>query len=214
MLPFEIPPGTTLEGLLTDVVPAAHARLVPQSAGREPFTCAIELEGLGRWVVSLDGPKMTVRAGEERAPDVRIRARAEDAKEFFDDYLGPKRLAPKTKRAAPGSGGVVMLSDPRVLKRVKMVNGTVELAIADFDDGRGGAPRRVWMSASLGSAAKKVEPEADVTIEVAMKTFLRLVAGGATPEEALADGDVPVKGKRLVAMQVAFALAPLFPASR
>jgi hypothetical protein len=211
MLPFEIPAGTTLESLLTDVVPAAHARLVPQTAGREAFTCAIELEGLGQWVVTLDGAKMTVRAGDEKAPDARIRARAEDAQAFLDDYTGDKRLAPKTRRAAPGGGAVVMLSDPRVLKRIKMVNGAVELAIADFDDGRGGAARRAWLSAALGAQAKKVEPDADVTVEVTMKTFLRLVSGGATPEEALADGDVPVKGKRLVAMQVAFALAPLFP---
>ncbi len=208
MLPFEIPPGTTLEKLITDVVPAAHARLVPQSAGREPFTCAIELEGAGSWIVSLDGPKMTVRAGEEKTPDVRIRARGEDAQAFLDDYMGDKRFVPKHQRPA---GGVMMLSDPRVLKRVKMVNGVIELAIGDFDDGKG-APRRAWLSAALGGPAKKVEPDADVTVEVTMKTFLRLAAGGATPEEALADGDVPVKGKRLVAMQIAFALAPLFPA--
>jgi hypothetical protein len=210
MLPFEIPPGTTLEKLVTDVVPAAHARLVPQSAGREPFTCAIELEGGGAWIVTLDGPKMTVRAGEEKAPDVRIRARAEDAQAFLDDYMGEKRFAPKTHRASAGSGNAVMLSDPRVLKRLKMVNGAIELAIVDFTDGAS-APRRAFLAAAIGGPAKKIEPDADVTVEVTMETFLRLAAGGATPEEALADGDVPVKGKRLVAMQMAFALAPLFP---
>src|SRR5262245_41359011 len=51
VLPFEIPEGTTLDSLIGDVVPQAHARLVPAHAGREPFTCALEIDGAGSWVV-------------------------------------------------------------------------------------------------------------------------------------------------------------------
>jgi hypothetical protein len=208
MLPFEIPPGTTLESLITDVVPAAHAKLVPASEGRVPFVCALELEGVGRWIVTLDGTKMSVRSGEEKAPDARICMRGEDAQAFLDDYMGPRRFVPKQKRPPTG---VQMLSDPRVLKRIKMVSAAIELACADFDDGKGGSSRRLVLSAALGAPAKKVEPDPDVTIEVSMKTYLRLIDAGGAPEEALADGDVSVKGKRLLAMQVAFAIGPLFP---
>ncbi|MGC4079459.1 MAG: SCP2 sterol-binding domain-containing protein [Rubrivivax sp.] len=97
MLPFEIPQGTSLEKLVTDVVPSAHARLIPASAGREALTVAFELEGVARWVIDLDGATMRVRAGDERAPDIRIRASGKDAQSFLDDWLGPRKLAPKPR---------------------------------------------------------------------------------------------------------------------
>jgi len=201
MLPFEIPDGTTLEKMVTEVVPAAHARLVPASEGRVAFTCVLELEGVGQWVIKLDGPKMDVRSGDEKAPDARIRMKGADAQAFLDDYVGPRKLAPKKKPAGP----VQMLTDTRVLKRVKMVNGAIEIAISDFGD------HRMALSIALGAPAKKVEPDPDVTIEVTMDTYLRLLGKGGSPEDVLADGNVSVKGKRLVAMQVAFAIGPLFP---
>ena len=210
MLPFEIPAGTTLAKLVEEVVPVAHARLVPASAGREKFTCAFELEGESgngkRWIVDLDGQTMKVRAGEERAPDARIRAKAVDAQAFLDDWTGPQKLVPKQ----PGRTEVVLMSDPRLLKRIKMVTGAIELAIRDFSDGSGSA-RRVWIAIAVGEPAKKDDPKPDVVIETSMKTYLRLLDGGMGPEDALADGDVAVQGKRLVAMQFAFAVAPLFP---
>jgi putative sterol carrier protein len=205
MLPFEIPRGTTLEKLVTDVVPAAHGRLVPASAGREPLTCAFELEGLKSWVVGLEGTTMRVREGDERAPDIRIRARAKDAQAFLDDWTGPQRFVPKVKPNAD----LVLMSDPRILKRVKMVTGAIELAIRDFDDG--GGARRVALMVAVGAPAKKRDPEPDVVVETSMSTYLRLLSAKIGPEDALADGDVSVTGKRLVAMQFAFAVAPLFP---
>jgi putative sterol carrier protein len=205
MLPFEIPAGTTLAKLVEEVVPAAHARLVPASAGREKFTCAFELEGEKKWVVDLEGQSMKVRADEVSAPDARIRAKAIDAQAFLDDWTGPQKLVPKQR----GRTDVVLMSDPRLLKRIKMVTGAVELAIRDFSDG--GSPRRVSIAIAVGAPAKKEDPKPDVVIETSMKTYLRLLAGGMGPEDALADGDVSVQGKRLVAMQFAFAVAPLFP---
>ncbi len=207
MLPFEIPPGTTLSTLITEVVPAAHARLVPLSAGKEPFVCAFELDGEGCWVITLNGAEMRVSKGDEKTPNARIRAKASDVGAFLDDWTGPQRFVPKIRP----EGDLLMLSDARVLKRVKMLNGTIELALVDFDDGKGAPPRRVAISISVGGPAKKVDPDADVVIETSMSTYLRLLAGGLGPEEALADGDVKVSGKRLIAMQFAFAVAPLFP---
>jgi putative sterol carrier protein len=207
MLPFEIPKGTTLRSLVEEVVPAAHARLVPQSAGREPFTVAVEIEGSGggSWVLTIDGAKMTVRAGEEKNVDARVRVRAADAQDFLDDWTGAQRTVPKMMP----QGDLVLVGDPRILKRVKMVQGAIELAIRDFS--LTGDTRRVALSLALGGMAKKVEPDPDVVIETSMQTYLRLLDAKLGPEEALADGDVTVRGKRLVAMQLAFAIAPLFP---
>ena len=204
MLPFAIPAGTTLESLVTEVIPAAHGRMVPASAGRESFTVAVEIEGEGAWIVALDGPGIRVRAGEEKGVDARIRVLARDAQDFLTDWMGPQTLAPKFKP----QGEVLMMSDPRLLKRIKMVTGVVELAIRDFEG------RRVTLSIAVGAPAKKVEPDPDVVIEVSLATYQRLLDGTMGPEEALADGEVTVKGKRLVAMQFAFAIAPLFPPKR
>ncbi|MGC4079458.1 MAG: SCP2 sterol-binding domain-containing protein [Rubrivivax sp.] len=101
------------------------------------------------------------------------------------------------------------MSDPRILKRVKMVTGTIELAMRDFDDGTGA--RRASLVVSVGAPAKKVEPDPDVVVETSMTTYMRLLGAQMGPEDALSDGDVKVTGKRLVAMQFAFAVAPLFP---
>jgi hypothetical protein len=111
------------------------------------------------------------------------------------------------------SGDLVMLGDPRVLKRIKMVTGAVELAIRDFEEpgGAGGGARRVALAIALGAPAKKLDPAPDVVIETSMKTYLRLLDGTMGPEDALADGDVSVKGRRMLAMQLAFAIGPLFP---
>lgn len=204
MLPFDIPEGTTIEGLLTEIVPKAHASLVPASAGREPFTCAFEVDGAASWIIDLSGPSMNVRAGDIRAPDARLRTSAEHARAFLDDWCG--RSATSVRRP---SGDMILLSDPRLLKRLRMVTGAITLTISDFPIADMKKP--VSLSIAVGAPAKKVEPDADVVIETTMRTYGRLLAGEMGPEDALADGDVKISGKRLVAMQFALAIAPLFP---
>lgn len=205
MLPFEIPQGTTIEALVTEVVPAAHAKLVPATAGREPFTCAVEIAGEGGFVVSLDGAKMTVKKGEEKNVDARLRFEKRDAQAFLDDWTGAQRFVPKMKPPTD----LAFFSDPRILKRLKLATGAIELSLRDFEED--GQKRRVTLSVAVGAPAKKVDPEPDVVIETSQGTYLKLLSGKLGPEEALADGDVTVKGKRFVAMQLAFAIAPLFP---
>jgi putative sterol carrier protein len=103
-------------------------------------------------------------------------------------------------------GGLVLMSDPRVLKRLSMVNGRVELALADFEGGR------VSMVAGFGDAAKRGidVDDPDVVIEAKMRTFEKLLEGKLAPEEALADGDVVQRGKKMIAMQLALAIAPFY----
>jgi hypothetical protein len=48
-------------------------------------------------------------------------------------------------------------------------------------------------------------------VETSLKTYQRLLGGELTPEDALVDGDVVASGKRLVGIQFAFAIGPLFP---
>lgn len=204
MLPFEVPADATLEDLLTTIYPEAHGKLVPSAAGAEPFVAAVEI-GSRSWRIELDGPRMSVREADEKQCDARIMADRGAAEAFLDDLTGPKRFVP---RFAPPSD-IALFSDPRILKRVKLANGTIELAIRDFPID--GEPTRVAMKVAVGAPARKVDPDPDVVLETSLATVERILDGKLGPEDALVDGGVQLSGKRLVAGQLAFALAPLFP---
>jgi hypothetical protein len=200
MLPFEIPAGTTLETLVTKVLPEAHRKL---AKGKGRYRAVVRFEGGPSFTADIDGPNVDVRPGEESGAHAWIVTRAETAQAFLADWMGEGRFLPKLESGMP----FVLLSDPDVLKRVVMVEGKIELAVRDFEGGRAS------MTVALGSAAKKaIDPEdAHVTVDASVAMLERMLSGKLSPEEALADGDVRIQGKRLVAMQLAFALAPFFP---
>ena len=130
MLPIEIPEGTTIESLVTDVVPSLHARMVGADAPGDVFTIAVRVEGRGGWTVRIRGREMKVEEGEAARPTLWMHTTERAVERFLEDALGPRRLLPKF---AP-VGGVTTMSDPRVVKRVAMASGRIELAVKD-DDG-------------------------------------------------------------------------------
>ena len=99
-----------------------------------------------------------------------------------------------------------LLTDPRILRRVQMVNGRVELALSDFSLGRAA------LTLASGAAANKaIEPgRADATIELTMKTFDQVLAGELRPDAAIADGRFALSGKKMIALQYALAVGPFF----
>ena len=200
MLPFEIPEGTTLDTLVTQVLPDAHRKL---AKGKGRYRAVVRFEGATSYTVDIDGSEAAVRRGEESGAHAWIVTKASTAELFLADWMGERRFLPKLGDGMP----FVLLSDPDVLKRIVMVEGKIELALRDFGGGR------VGMTVALGSAAKKaIDPDdAHVSVDASVVVLERLLSGSLSPEAALADGDVGVKGKRLVAMQLAFALAPFFP---
>jgi putative sterol carrier protein len=205
MLPIEIPEGTTVASLVTEVVPELHGRMVGADAPGEAFSVAVQIDGEGSWVVRIRGREMTVEEGEVDRPTLWIHTTARAVERFLEDALGPKRLLP---RFAP-VGGVGTMSDPRVIKRVAMASGRIELAAVD-DDGE-----RIAMVFGFGSATRRpIDPEdADVVVEARLSTLERVLGGELGPEDALADGDVTVRGNRFLALQLALAVAPFYPAN-
>jgi putative sterol carrier protein len=91
-----------------------------------------------------------------------------------------------------------------------MANGRIELALADV------AGERLALVFGFGDAARKeIDAErADAVVETRVATLERIARGELGPEEALADGDVRVRGNRFLAMQLALAVAPFYPAKR
>lgn len=205
MFLFDIPESSTLESLVTELAPKLHAEHVPANAGSEPTVIGFHYTGGGgSYRIAADGTKLTAEKG--RADDAEIWAATPKrvASIFLADWTSTKALLPTF--SPPGD--MKMITDPRILKRLKMVSGRIELAITDFPGGP------ATLTAACGSIAKKgvITDEPDVRVETTMKTYERILSGSLSPEEALADGDVKITGKKLVAMQFAMAIAPLYPA--
>jgi putative sterol carrier protein len=200
---FEIPAETTLQSLLETVVPALHAKFVSDDAPTDAFTVAVRIEDAGSWTVHIKGREMRVVEGEPERPTLWLFTTARAVELFLEDATGPRRFLP---RLEPGAGATI-LSDPRLVKRAAMAHGRIELALRDVEG------ERVAIVFGFGSAARKrIDPEdADVVVEVGLATVERMLAGSLAPEDALADGDVHVRGNRMLALQLALAVAPFYP---
>ncbi|MDP9002771.1 MAG: hypothetical protein M3O46_22000 [Myxococcota bacterium] len=207
MFPLDLAPGTTIESLVTDVIPAVHARLAGSEGPDDTFTVALRIAGCGSWTIRIRGREMRVDAGEAPRPTLWVYTTEATARHFLQDAIGPKRLLPKIQLRTPQVGAVLTMSDPRVLKRVAMANGRLELAILD-DDGR-----RLAIVFGFGHAARRpIDPEKPDTIaETLIATAERVLRGERSPQDALSNGEVTVRGSRLLAMQLALAIAPFYP---
>jgi hypothetical protein len=185
-------------------------RFVPPEAPNDPMrlVASIERPGLAAsasYVLEVRGRVLKVQSGEEAKPALWMVTTQRCVEHFLHDFTGAKRFVPK--RAAPRPGSVLLPTDPRLLKRLVMVNGRIEMA-TEIDG------ERLWIVLGAGDAAKRGvdTDDPDVSVEAEVRALDRVIAGKLGPEEALADGDVRVKGKRLVAMQFALAVAPFYPA--
>jgi putative sterol carrier protein len=88
-----------------------------------------------------------------------------------------------------------------------MASGRIELAVVD----EGG--ERLFVVFGFGTATRRpIDPDSpDTVVEVSIATLRSVLSGARGPEEALAAGDVTVRGSRLLAMQLALAVAPFYP---
>ena len=211
MLPLPLPPGTTLASLVETLLPAAHATTVPSSVPRDPLTVVLSLAGRGAvpprmYSLVVRGTNLTVSRGESRARDLWIHTDGAVADHFVDDWGSGASLAPRWKTGPSRPEVPALVTDPRILRRIQMVNGRVELALADFSLGRAS------LTLASGAAAKKpIEAgHADATIELTMKTFDEVLAGKLRPDAAIADGRFALSGKKMIALQYAFAVGPFF----
>lgn len=204
MLPFDIPAGTTVETLFAEVLPRLHRQLVPDEPRAAELRAVARVVGHKSYTLAVRGAELAVHEGEDEGAPVWVCLDARAVELFLDDWSGPRRLVPDP---LPTSG-VLLLTDPRLLRRVAMVSGRIELAMKDFP-GAG----RVAMTLGAGDAARKgIDPgDPDVVIEATLSSVERLLSGALSPEDALVDEHVTVRGKRFVAMQLALALAPLHP---
>ncbi len=200
MFPFEIAPGTTIDQLLNDVLPSTHSKLVkPDEAGA--FEIGVKVSPGQRWVLSVDKNLLTTREGGTTTP-IWVHLEEKAVVFFLDDMATTKRFVPKF---VP-EGGFTMLTDPRVLKRVSMVSGKIQIKLVDSPIGT------ISLYVAAGAKAKEglYADDPDAVLEVHMPTVEKILAGKLGPEAALTDGSVTIKGKRLVAMQFALAIAPFF----
>lgn len=200
MKPFEIPAGTTVESLITEVLPKEHARFVPSSTSAD-VAAVVRIAGAGDFTVRARGPVLDVERGESAARSLWIASDRASVEAILKDAEGPGEPLPELPDGAP----FVALSDPRVWSRMALVEGSIHASV-DFH----GAT--LWVAFGGGRRAKTIDPErTDVRITVPFSLFRALLDGKTRPEEAIADATIDRKGSRLVAMQAALALAVLYP---
>ncbi len=206
MLPFDVKLGTRPLELFTEILPRAHRQLVPKLGDRDELIVAILVDGdpdtkALRCVIR--GADISVTASEDRSSveaHLYLALKADSLQAFLDDWGTEKKYLPKFSPK-----GASIFTDPRVLRRLAHVTGSIELALPNFPGGRaslragafGGKPARV-----------KLDREPDVVVESSMEAFDELLTGKLRPEEALSDSRVNVTGRKMVALQFAFALAP------
>jgi hypothetical protein len=207
MLPLDIAPGTTLESLVTAAIPALHARLVPRGGPTSRLSVALRIDGRASWTIRIDGRQMSVEDGEDPRPTLWMYTTEDAAERFLADALGPKRLVPRVGADLAPGGGAPIMSDPRLVQRVAMASGRIELAVVDE---RG---ERLSVVFGFGSAARRsIDPEKpDTVVEIPMAALESVLTGKRAPDEVLSEGDVTVRGSRLLAMQLALAVAPFYP---
>ncbi len=200
MFPFEIAPGTTIEQLLNDVLPKAHAKLVSATEVGS-FKVAVKVTPGPTYLLSIDKNRLSVRE-ESAKTGIWVHLDEKAVVFFLDDMATTKRFLPKF---VP-EGGFTMLTDPKVLKRVSLVNGKIEIKLVDSPIGT------ISLFVAAGAKAKEglFADDPDATLEVHMPTVENILSGKVGPEAALSDGSVGIKGRRLVAMQFALAIAPYF----
>ncbi|WP_394847990.1 SCP2 sterol-binding domain-containing protein [Pendulispora brunnea] len=212
MLPQNLPAGTTVESFFEDILPEAHRQLVPADASAGEYIVSIRMEGPGtgttRYAYTIRGREISIARGADSpaqsAAHLWIAGEHAALTFFLEDWSGPRRFAPSFEPAQ----GVKLITDPRVLKRLAQATGKIELGLIDFE---GGAGNLVLSAAGAKKHAFK-DTDSDAVIETRVEVFEKLLAGKLGPDEAIADSHVTVRGKKLVAMQFAFALAPFFPA--
>jgi hypothetical protein len=205
MFPIDLPAGTTLESLFTEVVPALHARFVTDES-KDEYVAVVRIEDGPSYSYAIRGGAIRVDAGEADGVRLWVVFRRDAVQRFLDDWMGEKRFVP----TFVPPGGIVLFTDPRILKRLVIASGKLEIALSDFEGGR------VAMTFACGDAAKKgIDTDLpNVVMECKTRVLEKILAGELAPEEALVDGDVAIKGNRFVAMQVALALAPFYPPKR
>jgi hypothetical protein len=198
MLPRQLPPGTTLRSLVTELLPDDHRKNVPADAGEARV--GVRFGGGSCYLLVASGSQLTVTETPRIEPaPLLLSVEETTAQLFLDDYLGPQTLV-----ASFEPRGIASITDPRFLRAVSAVAGVVSMSLHGF--------RGVTATVLLATGPDaSLYDDPDVTLDIDLPAFLPILAGKVGPDEAIAEGHARLKGKKLLAMQLALTLVPYFP---
>jgi hypothetical protein len=201
MVPHAIPPGTTLRSLLEEILPADHAANVPRDAGKARL--ALGFTGGRSYALSADGSRLEVRETPRVEPaPLLIGLEEASADLLLADWMGPRKLVPSFQPS-----GLAALTDPRLLRKLAEVDGTMAITLEGLAPGR-----RDTMLVAAGRDPSLYD-DPDVRIELSMAALSAVLTGKLRPDRALDLDGVTVLWKKRIAVQFALALVSYFPAA-
>ncbi len=202
MKPIELPAGTTVTSFVEEVLAKEHEARVADD-GPETFVVHARIEGLDSYTITVRGRALSVEHGEVGKAQLWIATDASCAARALDDALGDGRLLPDVREPS----AVPAVTDPKLLRRLVMVSGSVRAELIGFGD----AP--LWVAFGAGARAARIDVErTDAEVSLPMSVLEQLMSLSKRPDEALKDVSVKTKGNLFVPMQVALALAIMLPA--
>jgi putative sterol carrier protein len=203
MLPNFVPAGTSVASFFERVLPEAHRTAVPADASAGELAILVRIETGDGYLYSIRGRDVSVTRADKAEAHLVLTTTADALAFFLADWSGPRRFAPSFVPAQ----GVRLITDPRVVKRLAQATGKIELLLTGLEAG----DARLVLSAAGGKKHRENGRPADAAIETKVSVFEELLGGRLLPDEAITAAHVSVRGKKLVALQFAFAVAPFFP---
>lgn len=202
MKPIELPAGTTVTSFIEELLAKEHESRVTDD-GPETFVVHARIEGLDSFTITVRGRALSVERGEVGKAQLWVATDAASAERALDDALGDGKLLPDVQDPA----SVPAITDPKLLRRLVMVSGTVKAELTGF----GESP--LWVAFGAGAKASRIDPErTDAEVSVPMSVLSQLLSLTKKPDEVLKDLSVKTKGNPFVPMQIALAMAIMLPA--
>jgi hypothetical protein len=198
----------TLETLIDARLRAHHERSVRvHAAGQElsrarEWTIGMRIRRRFTRTVVIHGPKFSVADRTPDACDMWVSTDEASAAYFLADAKGERRLCGTPHPSMP----IATPTDPRLLSRIASESAKVECALRMAD-----GTRLLLMFGCGKHAARGIDDfDPEVELEVPEAVFVAVSQGRTTPSGALEHPDLSIRGKKLVAVKLALALAPLF----
>jgi hypothetical protein len=210
MFAWTVRADETLESLVDTQLPAHHkaalaARTGAAAAGgasARAFVVGIRIRRRLTRTLHVLGDQLVVKQEAPRSCDLWVSTDEASAEYFLADAKGPRVLTAKPNAAFP----VLTPTDPRMLAHIAGESAKLECTLK-MPDGT-----QLSMLFGCGKHAAKGIDDFDPEVRLVLPAMLltAFTQAEVSPQSAIESPDIEWHGKKLVAVKLALALAPIF----